>query len=623
VSNPNPTFDRALTSFNARTYSAQRVAKSFVPPEAFFTLINPVHSVLSGPRGSGKTTLLKMLQPEALEHWQHEAAAPTLASIEYTGVFIATDRLWKQQLEPVQPSAGAEWRDALATSAFATHVMRELVATMAWRAHDAPERYPHHARAELSPADELLLVRELANLLHLVVEVPRLESVVSALILRFRQHGELQRIPDPRVGDVPPWLIRDTLGTAEACVRLFNNACRQNDHQWALLFDEMELAPAAVTSSVLDAMRGAQSVLLLKLSISPAQPELARLNLPLAGVHGQDYELIRLSSQYAAAPQFAEDLIDAELATRFGPDAGLDPVKVFGRGRFVSEGGRQDPYRVGGQLHARFKSLAASDPSFQEWLHRRGVDLDALDGLTPNQRAARVRKVRNLVLIREFYRRPAQTGRKSHELYTGAEGLTTLVDANPRLLMALLGRVLPSQLPERLPIDRSAQSAAIDSVIDRFLTLLRSQPAIELPDGRLLRPADLFESIGQEFGRRIVSETFNDNVVTLFQVDRRTPTHITRALQVALNVGAVVHVPKDDGRPARSDLEGELFRLSYLLAPRYRLPLRLGESRGLRSILSNTEARRWYPAAEISTRKREVLDPLFEMRSDGESEGAK
>jgi len=51
--------------------TARAVAESFVPPRVFETLIRPEHSVLIGPRGSGKTTLLKMLQPQALDHWDH------------------------------------------------------------------------------------------------------------------------------------------------------------------------------------------------------------------------------------------------------------------------------------------------------------------------------------------------------------------------------------------------------------------------------------------------------------------------------------------------------------------------------------------------------------------------
>ena len=41
--------------------------------------------VVTGPRQSGKTTLLKMLQPAALEAWDHSEAEEIRQSIDFTG----------------------------------------------------------------------------------------------------------------------------------------------------------------------------------------------------------------------------------------------------------------------------------------------------------------------------------------------------------------------------------------------------------------------------------------------------------------------------------------------------------------------------------------------------------
>ena len=45
----------------------------------------------------------------------------------------------------------------------------------------------------------------------------------------------------------------------------------------------------------------------------------------------------------------------------------------------------------------------------------------------------------------------------------------------------------------------------------------------------------------------------------------------------ALNAGAIVFVPEKPGRRF-SSLRGKRFRLSYLLAPHYQLPLILGKT---------------------------------------------
>src|SRR6266404_2522357 len=86
---------------NARYYRASEVARSFVPNEQFENLAVRQHSVIVGPRGSGKTTLLRMLHPECLRVWDHPKAAILRHQIDFSAAYIATDRVWRQQVEGV------------------------------------------------------------------------------------------------------------------------------------------------------------------------------------------------------------------------------------------------------------------------------------------------------------------------------------------------------------------------------------------------------------------------------------------------------------------------------------------------------------------------------------------
>src|SRR5687767_13462149 len=88
-----------LGTFNARHLTPVEVARSFVPPPCFEQLAGNSHVLLVGPRGSGKTTLLKMLQPQALEAWEHPQAHQYRQRVMYTGVFIPADISWGAQLE--------------------------------------------------------------------------------------------------------------------------------------------------------------------------------------------------------------------------------------------------------------------------------------------------------------------------------------------------------------------------------------------------------------------------------------------------------------------------------------------------------------------------------------------
>jgi hypothetical protein len=68
-------------------------------------------------------------------------------------------------------------------------------------------------------------------------------------------------------------------------------------------------------------------------------------------------------------------------------------------------------------------------------------------------------------------------------------------------------------------------------------------------------------------------------------VDARTPDSVLGALTQALNAGAVVYVPDDDGQLILTSLRGKRFRLSYLLAPIYGFPIRLGKDVALSRIV--------------------------------------
>jgi hypothetical protein len=58
-------------------------------------------------------------------------------------------------------------------------------------------------------------------------------------------------------------------------------------------------------------------------------------------------------------------------------------------------------------------------------------------------------------------------------------------------------------------------------------------------------------------------------------------------LTVALNAGAIIHMPDRDDEPEPiEDLRGHRFRLAYLLAPGYRIGLATGRAVTLSRILS-------------------------------------
>jgi hypothetical protein len=597
---------RPLTAFNARTMPVRQVVESFVENDAFTRLLRPVNTLLSGPRGSGKTTLMKMLQPMALELWTASSAISVSEQIPYTGVFIATDRTWKRQLEP-HGSGGSPYEPKLrliANAAFSMHVLREIIVAMQHRLSSPSPGLVRRSRAVLSPEGTYRLTANLARVARLDSFEPSLDGLVDALTIRLANLRAVQNALKTGTSTVvPKWSNIDALSAAEASIDIFNRAVKQDDHQWALLFDEMELAPTELVMSLLDAMRGQPRNILLKLSLSPVQPELSMLHLPHAGVHGQDFELIQLNyARQGDSLHFGGEMLRSAIQRRGLPN--IDRTQLLGRSLFSSSdegaGGqdreemtsrRNNPYRKGSPLWKRYHSLAQIDPSFASWLARNGVDLNGLDGLDPIARAAKLRKVRNLVVVRQHYRslRAGRRSRKSYELYVGADTILALCDGNARLLTALivqlLGQTYSSYVPA-LPLSTTRQSQAIESIIKRFFALVYAAEAVNLPSGGKVTLADLIHRIGESLASGVVEDPFSDNAPLTFFVDRRTSPQVIRLLQLGLNVGAFVHIPKRPDYRVPLDLQGEQFRLTYVLAPYFGLPVRLGPSVALSSLLA-------------------------------------
>ena len=57
-----------------------------------------------------------------------------------------------------------------------------------------------------------------------------------------------------------------------------------------------------------------------------------------------------------------------------------------------------------------------------------------------------------------------------------------------------------------------------------------------------------------------------------------------------MNAGAIIYVPDDEGKVILTSLRGKKFRLSYLLAPIYGFPIRLGREIALSRILGISDS---------------------------------
>jgi hypothetical protein len=595
-------------SFNARNLSPKQVAERFIPPPRHFDdLMLRRNSLVVGPRGSGKTTLLKMLQLPALATWKHPDADRYRTQIDFIAVFVAADVSWGAQLGALGRNRLPQHAtDLLGLSAFTSHVMIALIEAMNDCASGDPTTVPTLAGkyVNLSKQQEVALCQFISKNWQLTPILPTFQGLKLALRERLSLIAQIARretvLPkeqlDERLASYD-FLFLGFLECSIFAVEAFNDLVGQPEKRWAFLFDELEIAPQQIRRQLFSALRSTDRRLLIKLSISPYHEDAVILEGGGSAMPGQDYQPIELwYPRKEEGYQFSEALLKAMLA-----EAGAEPVnsdEVFGRSVFEAGDFERESnvsaYRPGTSLHRRFSNLAKKDSSFADYLGRHNIDLQTMHLLGETERAGVIRKGTSVIAVRENYRSNEglsgaptrlERSRKTPTLYTGSRSLFAIIEGNPRWFIGIVGPLIRDYMNHLRPVSRGIQARTITTATNRFRALLRTIPYSPSNSATSRGLLSLLDSVGEKFHDNLVQGPFNPDPPLSFVVDSHTSGEVLVALGKALNAGAIILAPDQTGETLLSSLRGKRFRLSYMLAPGYGLPLNLGRTMALSQIL--------------------------------------
>lgn len=623
----------SFESFNAKNLSPLQVATTFIPPERqFLEICERSHSVVVGPRGSGKTTLLKMLQVQALAAWNHPRAREYIARIDFNAVFVPADIVWQMQMRSLFGERTApEAAKRLSVASFTTHVLSSLIGAFESAAASPRSEYTKRFHVVLSPRDEAELVEHLSAAWKISPRLPSLAALRSALQQRIGDIASLVELLENRDPDesmvilqARPELYLTFYEQVLFAIGEFNRITKGEHRQWALLFDELEIAPELIRQKLIALLRGTDTRILLKLSMAPYNREFSHLKTDFGAKAGQDYTPITLwYSEKEDAIPFA-----TELTMSMVHEAGLKARSIEALlGSSATDVARAEQrelgsaYAPGSSNHRRFTDLFARDPTFRAYLSQHRIDLRTMNAIDDFERAATIRKLTSVVSVREAYYRSAESSsdapsrvglrtRKRPQLYTGAAALLALTEGNPRWIIGTLGPLLKTHLAaEKVKmvrrartghrtseyvssVGRSAQAQVVDVVVNRFRSLLSTLPMSTVgaspSNTNILSVLDI---IGNYFSHGVLAGPFKPEPPSTFRVDENVPAAVVDAIEVALNVGAVVLVSASDEDVLIESIRNSRFRITYLLAPHYRLPLTTGKVRDLSKILSNAASR--------------------------------
>lgn len=579
-----------LLEFNARPVPPSEVARSFIPPERHFaSLLTRNHTLILGPRGSGKTTLLKMLTVRALRNWTHAKASHYARQIGFNAVFIPADIAWGKQIEALeQTSEKSDRKEA----AFVIHALRALIHAMREAVELSRSDVPKHLEHLAVP----LTVSQEESIVRLVVERLKIKPVINSLL---GIENALESLLDEiNSGESDQLFTVDSLPSkVSIVVSAFNGTSGQDDRRWALLFDEMEIAPTRIKAFLLSSIRSFDERIIIKLALAPYMEDASFERTPTSPQPLHDYQTVQLTyPNKDDANQFSQELFLSTFL-RLGYEVG-SLANIFSPPPGGTGFGRRGTSKRRG-LPEEFRSLAEKDDTFRAYAKERGLFSSNYAFVEANM-AQDIRKVLPIVIARDYYIRKFEKNhvvfnrsRKSHVLYAGFPSIVEVTEGNPRAILTLVTPLVQElnqsfvkgSQPRR--ISSALQSQAIRRIELLLTSLLQVIPldygGFEPGKGLL----DFVDQIGRAFEDRLIRQPFRTDYVGTFVLDQNVSTAIVSAVGKALNAGAIIHVPYPDSGPdiLLRGLVGQRFRLSYALAPRYRLLLTLGDRVTLSKLL--------------------------------------
>ncbi len=584
-------------SLNARQLTPKQVAESFIPPDSFYKLIERNNHIIIGPRGSGKTTLLKMLQLPALANWDHPDADEITKKIDFVAAFIPTDRAWENQWLLLDRISFEHKNDVveIKKGIFLTHTIHQILDAFYYRSSSEIKEHQNLSRffINIDKNLEADISSQIAKFLKLKLEIPSLKELIFSLRERLSEIGQFTHKHVRRTNVVVPesldYIYLPFIQTISNVISVLNSIENQKEQKWAFLFDELEIAPKDVRTDLFTLLRStSDQSLLFKLSMSPFSTDINLKDITSAQER-QDFISVNLSySRKDHAQQFCEKFF-AQMCKAYGLE-NIQPNEIFGVSEFDKGNEKtfkKSAYGPDSILYERFKSLANKDKSFQQYLDNKNVNLETLDEMSESDRASKIRKVTTIVCLRNYFLGQNQhfSTKRSTKLYTGVKTIFDVTEGNPRLFISLIGPLLKHYHKTRTIVPESMQANALEVAVDRFLSLLNN-----IPDNGQSSESSvmgLVDTIGEFFQQKLLKEEFLADPPTKFVVDKNVSDSIIKTIGDAINAGALIYVHKTDDTPLLDSIVGKTFRVSYLLAPHYKLPTVLYKHVELSKILMN------------------------------------
>jgi hypothetical protein len=218
--------------------------------------------------------------------------------------------------------------------------------------------YVKHLAIDITPSQEEQFVKLVAPNLDVRPALPSLLGLELAL------EGRLDAINSGE--GAAPFTVGSFPSKISLLVSAFNGLTGKDDRRWALLFDELEIAPTSVKSFLLSGIRSFDERVVVKLALAPYMDDVGFERNPASPQPLHDYHTIQLTyPNKDDATNFGTELF-AKTFERIGVDSPALEL-LFEPPVGGSQFGRRGNQKRRG-VPEEFKALALKDTSFAQYV---------------------------------------------------------------------------------------------------------------------------------------------------------------------------------------------------------------------------------------------------------------
>jgi len=498
----------------------------------------------------------------------------------YEAIYISSDVRWSYELTSLPETAGL-------SAGLSVQAQRIMVSSNALLSILEATQCIIGAGSGTEVAISASLITQW-RLVGTLKSIADIKATLGRMVAEIRGHlnvGDVSKLKCA-FDSVPPSFYGHTLDAPTGAIAIISEhlPSELRPSSWALCYDELEIAPPWLRTELLEALRSANQNVFLKLTWSPLLPSGLRTSPESAA----DFKAIRLWHSHVIDPRsFCDELTRDFLRERF-PGIEMTPDGFFRRSVLAAEGDEEPPesYQQGSTEYEVFKELASWDKSFRLLLSDRKIDPDNPVPKSLAEKDQFFRKVKPVALLRlEFMANKGARSRKRPAIYAGKEAVYAMSEGNPRWLRGLLndfadlGARGGSRLTEPLFVRYADQARLLNTACQRFLALIKASP-FKLPNQHASMSGEqdgtLFEFVnvaGAYFNAQIYGREFPLDPVGSFSVPGNADQITVAVIEQLLELGGLVYIgssPQD----VPIAIRGSRFRLSFILAPIHKLPLR-------------------------------------------------